>query len=142
MSNYHITVQCGKMKNLLSPKRNSSNQLFSIFSSKNVTFTKFLSEKCDSNTLWKFLNFAATVFSQKLRQINVLRVLLKNITINWFDGKNLHGREFLVFPHCVFQWISLIQGFSSITFKTVDFTNALFLKREERVRISYNFSKL
>ena len=35
-------------------------------------------------TLWKFRNFIATVFSQKFRQINVL---LKNITIHWFDGK-------------------------------------------------------
>ena len=37
--------QCGKMKNLHSQK-NSSNQLFSNFWSKNVTFTKFLSVKC------------------------------------------------------------------------------------------------
>ena len=36
------------------------------------------------STLWKFRNFIATVFSQKFRQINVL---LKNFTINWFDGK-------------------------------------------------------
>ena len=49
------------------------------------------------NTLWKFRNFTATVFSQKFRQINILQ---KNITINWFDGKKLDGSEFLVFPHC------------------------------------------
>ena len=36
---------CGKMKNLLSPKQNSSNQLFSNFLSKTVTFTKFLPKK-------------------------------------------------------------------------------------------------
>ena len=36
--------QCGKMKNLLSPKINSSNQLFS----KNITFTKFLTKLCES----------------------------------------------------------------------------------------------
>ena len=24
----------------------------------------------------------------------------RNFTLNWFDGKNLHGSEFLVFPHC------------------------------------------
>ena len=34
----------------------------------------------------------ATVFSQKFRQINVL---LKNFTVNWFDGKNF-----------AWQWIS------------------------------------
>ena len=42
-------------------------------------------------------NFTATVFSQKFRQINVL---LKNFSINGFDGKNLRGSEFLVFPQC------------------------------------------
>ena len=41
-------TQCGKMKNLLSPIKISSNQLFSIFFSKSITFTKFLSKKCDS----------------------------------------------------------------------------------------------
>ena len=35
-------------------------------------------------THWKFRNFTATVFSQKICQINVL---LKNFTINCFDGK-------------------------------------------------------
>ena len=49
------------------------------------------------DTLWKFLDFTATVYSQKFRLINVL---LKNFTKNWFDGKKLRGSEFLVFPHC------------------------------------------
>ena len=35
-------AQCGKMKNLVSPKNISSNQLFSNFYSKKVSFTKFL----------------------------------------------------------------------------------------------------
>ena len=35
-------AQCGKMKNLLSLKRISSNQLFSNFFSKTAAFTKFL----------------------------------------------------------------------------------------------------
>ena len=48
-------------------------------------------------TLWKLRDSTATVFSQKFRQINVLP---KNFTINWFDGKNFRGSEFLVFPHC------------------------------------------
>ena len=46
-----ITVersQCGKMKNLLSQKKISSNQLFSTFFSKTVNFTKFLPIECDS----------------------------------------------------------------------------------------------
>ena len=43
-----VEQQCGKMKDLLSPKKISSNRLFSIFYSKNVTFTKFLLNKCDS----------------------------------------------------------------------------------------------
>ena len=42
-------------------------------------------------TLLKLRNFTATVFWQIFRQI---KVLLKNFTMNWFDGKNL------------WQWIS------------------------------------
>ena len=54
------TAQCGKMKNLLSPKNISSNQLFSNFFSKNGAFTKFLPKKRESKfpelshcALWK-----------------------------------------------------------------------------------------
>ena len=43
-------------------KKNSSNQLFSIFFSKYVTFTKFLSKKCDS----KFLQFPHCVSLEKI----------------------------------------------------------------------------
>ena len=35
-------THCGNHRYLLSPKKNSSNQLFGNFFSKNVTFTKFL----------------------------------------------------------------------------------------------------
>ena len=37
-----LTLHCGNNRNLLSPKKISSNQLFSNFFSENVTFTKFL----------------------------------------------------------------------------------------------------
>ena len=43
--------QCGKMKNILSPKNISSNQLFSNFFGKNVAFTKFLPKKSESKFL-------------------------------------------------------------------------------------------
>ena len=43
-------AQCGKMKNLVSPKNISSNQLFSNFYSKNVTFTKFLPKMCETKS--------------------------------------------------------------------------------------------
>ena len=43
-----VYSQCGKMKILLSLKKNSSNQLSSNFFSKNVIFTKFLPKMCDS----------------------------------------------------------------------------------------------
>ena len=46
--------------------------------------------------VWKLRNFTAIL--QNFRQINVL---LKNFAINWFDGKELCGSEFLVFPYCV-----------------------------------------
>ena len=43
------------------------------------------------------LQFSLTHFWQKFREINFL---LKNFTLNWFDEKNFHGSEFLVFPQC------------------------------------------
>ena len=43
--------QCEKMKNLLSPKKISSNQLFSNFFSKTNTFTKFLRTDFDKGYL-------------------------------------------------------------------------------------------
>ena len=47
---YFTVLQCVKMKNLLSPTRKkiSSNQLFSNFISKTVTFTKFFSKTFES----------------------------------------------------------------------------------------------
>ena len=42
-------AQCGKMKNLVSPKNISSNQLFSNFF-KNVTFTNFLPKMCETKS--------------------------------------------------------------------------------------------
>ena len=38
------------------------------------------------NTLWKFRNFTATIFSQKFREINFL---LKKFTLDGFDEKKL-----------------------------------------------------
>ena len=53
--------------------------------------------------LWKFRNFTATVFSQKFRQINVL---LKNFTINWFDGRKFAWQRISRFStRCVPHWI-------------------------------------
>ena len=48
ISTSHCGTHCGKMKNLLSPKNISSNQLFSNFISKTVVLTKFLPKKCES----------------------------------------------------------------------------------------------
>ena len=47
--------------------------------------------------MWKLRNFTATIFRKKFRESNFL---LKNFAQNWFDGKNVHGIEFLVFTHC------------------------------------------
>ena len=58
--------QCGKMINLLSPKKISSNQLFSYFISKTVIFTKFLQKKCES----KFPKFTPALCWQKFRESN------------------------------------------------------------------------
>ena len=50
------------------------------------------------STLWKFLNFTATVFSQKFRQINVL---LKNFTIRLIWRKKICKAENFSFFHTV-----------------------------------------
>ena len=76
--NFH-SVQCGKMKNLVSPKNISSNQLFSNLFSKNVAFTKFLSKKCDFHivaqyTVWKNEKFTLT--AKIIRQIISLVISL------------------------------------------------------------------
>ena len=70
-------------------------------------------------TVWKLRDFTATFFSQKFRESNFLQ---KNFTLNWFDEKNLHGREFLVFPHCVavmlkFQNYNLTRFWKKISFR-------------------------
>ena len=49
------------------PRKISWNQLFSIFFSKNVTFTKFLSKNCDSK-LSKFPHCATDTFCHFFRQ--------------------------------------------------------------------------
>ena len=55
-------------------------------------------EYCCFLQVWKLRNFTATIFSQKFREI---KFLLKSFTLSWFDEKkNLHGSEFLVYPHC------------------------------------------
>ena len=41
------SAQCGKTRNSLSLKKNSSKQLFCNFFSKTITFTKFLRKKCE-----------------------------------------------------------------------------------------------
>ena len=68
--------------------------------------TKYLSSKISSVKVTSSLRHTVLLhsvdisefychgFLQKFRQINVL---LKNFTINWFDGNNLRGSEFLFY---------------------------------------------
>ena len=44
--------------------------------------------------------------------------VLKNFTLSWFDGNNLRGSEFLVFPHCVreFSLTHFSQNFVKVIF--------------------------
>ena len=68
--------QCGKTKNLVSPKNISSNQLFSKFFSRNVTFTKFLPKMCETksqqfpNCGTSTTHCSLTLFCQKFRESN------------------------------------------------------------------------
>ena len=68
-------TQCGKTKNLVSPKNISSNQLFSNFFSKNATFTKFLPKMCETKSQQfphcTVREFSLTQFRQKFRESNV-----------------------------------------------------------------------
>ena len=63
---FHCAVQCGETSTSLSPKYFLWNQLWSIFFSWIVTFTKFLSKKWErisrfpTHTLYKLRNFTAT----------------------------------------------------------------------------------
>ena len=67
---------CGKMKNLLSLKKISSNQLFSNFFSKTVTFTKFLQKICarESN-VWKCDYNDSTKTISKVLQEKIVKLL-------------------------------------------------------------------
>ena len=91
--------------------------------------------------------YCATVFSQKFRQINGL---LKNFTVNWFDGKNLRGREFLVYRHCAHCAHCAMKVFFTFLFFFI-LTNAIresiFLNKEELIprnifsgKINFSFS--
>ena len=51
-------------------KRNSSNQLFSNFVSKAITFTEFLPNKDLTVTVWKLREFSLMHFWQKIRESN------------------------------------------------------------------------
>ena len=72
------SCQSAKTINLLSPERNfviSTISLVNMLLSRNF---------CQKRVQWKLRHFTDMIFSQKFRQINVL---LKNFTINWFDGR-------------------------------------------------------
>ena len=109
-SAYHPQVALWKMKNSLQLRlKIISSNPFRTFSVSSLLVKTLLSRKfCQQHVrvnlayciiLWKLRNFTATVFSQKFRKIDVL---LLYFAINQFDGISLWGREFLVFPHCVF----------------------------------------
>ena len=58
-------------------------------------FARLVVKHC---TYVELQNFTATVLSQKFRQFNVL---LKNFTINWFDGKQICVAVIFSFFHTV-----------------------------------------
>ena len=51
-----IYAQCGKIRNSLPLKKNSSNQLFSNFFGKTIAFTKFLRKNCERERIFVFFH--------------------------------------------------------------------------------------
>ena len=76
--NFHTVVQCGKMKNVLSLKKISSNQLFSNFFSKPLLSQNF----CQKSVIVNFRNFHSRGrdlnHGEKFRETNslVLKTLI------------------------------------------------------------------
>ena len=102
---YFYIVEKGKI--YLHWKKLSSNQLFSNFFSKTVTFTKFLPKMRES----EFPEFpqcavcvetaaiytVSHIFGKTFVNLTVLVVLLKKLLNSWFNEIFFSEREFLVF---------------------------------------------
>ena len=102
-------------------KKISSNQLFSNFFSKTVTFTKFLPKKyvsrffCHSDFTWNHLQLFSKTFVK-------VTVLLKKLLNSWFDE--------------IFFWLERMSRFSTLcsntfltfSWKYVDFLKIFFVK--------------
>ena len=117
--NFHIVLypHCRNYRNLLSHffGKNfvkATHLLKSWFDGKTLmrVFSFFHTVLCYPHCVLaavrKLWNFTATIFSRKYRESNFL---LKNFTLNWFDGKKIawHGSNFLVFLHEQFNSVSL-----------------------------------
>ena len=64
-----------KIEKIYVHKKNSSNQVLSIFFSENVTFTKFLSKERVNfrnfhSAVWNLQKFSLTLYSKKFRESN------------------------------------------------------------------------
>ena len=98
-----------KLKIYCHPRKISSNRLFSIFFSKNVSFTKFFQKYVTVNfrnfhtvyylfTVWKLRKFTLTHFWQKFRETNVFTI---EITKELFSREKNSLRENFAFFHTV-----------------------------------------
>ena len=122
--NFH-TVQSGKVKNLVSPKNISSNQLFS----KNVTFTKFLPKICEtkSQIRQKFVDLAKFSenccinkidFCQKLCLVNYsVWHLVVQIWFKFFQSQN----------HFSLNWLNLQSNKKSFAYYILQKNFCLFI---------------
>ena len=96
--------------------RISSNHLFSNFSSKNVTSTKFLPKKVRVNfrnfhklnvmvlfhhtVVWKLQKFTFTLFWQKFRENNAFA---KQVTKELISRKDFGESKFFIFSPCAYR---------------------------------------
>ena len=112
---FHI---CGKMNSVLSPKKISSDRLFSIFFSKDVTFTKFLSKR-----VWELRGFLvfphcnchSIHYQQKFREINFSA--RTTCAVFWID-EIIHIFLFSWLEHCNTHTSNALQCNKKVTYKT------------------------
>ena len=95
---HHAATQCGKYKNLLLFEIISWNQ----FEKKKLISWTFYdvsvrvkSRNFHTKVVWKLWNFAETILNKK-KSVNLIVLVIRNSTLNWFDGKTCMAVNFCI----------------------------------------------
>ena len=89
-----------KWKNYCHPRKISSNQLFSIFFSKTVTFTKFLSKKCERQWISVLNFYSVHIVLRKFEDYSGASVSREIIFLDSRSSKNCHLWRFKYSEFC------------------------------------------